>query len=101
MDANWKTVVENYNDYWNFQNRYYCFIIKAPMYNYIPDTLKVNKVETTVRTDWREGDIVRDVHALWLDESIPPGQYVIEAGLISEGLNAPEKWLRLAAFSRK
>lgn len=54
-------VVENYDDYWNYQNRYYCYIMKAPMFNYIPDNFEV---ESTVRTQWREGDLLEMRHGL-------------------------------------
>lgn len=48
-------VVENYNDYWNYQDRYYCYLMKTPMFNYIPDSLET---ETGPRTGWREGDLL-------------------------------------------
>lgn len=47
-------VVENFNDYFNYQERYYCYIMKTPMFTYIPANLEE---ETEVRTGWREGDM--------------------------------------------
>lgn len=66
-------LVENYQDYYNFQERYYCYTMKAPMYNYIPenfdddqtgasgslnpkDSFWFNK-QTKIRSNWRSGDI--------------------------------------------
>jgi hypothetical protein len=32
--------IDNYADYLNFQDRAYCYVMKVPMYNYIPDNLE-------------------------------------------------------------
>lgn len=66
-------LVDNYDDYFNFQDRYYCYIMKAPMYNYIPDNFaddltgksgSLNNKDSTwfdkstqTRVFWRAGDI--------------------------------------------
>jgi len=47
-------VVENYQDYFDFQERYYCYIMKTPMYTYIPANLEEEK---EVRTNWWPGDL--------------------------------------------
>lgn len=47
-------VVENYEDYFNYQERYYCYIMKTPMFTYIPANIEE---EPAVRTHWREGDL--------------------------------------------
>lgn len=47
-------VVESYQDYVDYQERYYCYLIKTPMFTYIPANLEV---ETEVRKTWWEGDL--------------------------------------------
>jgi hypothetical protein len=54
-------VVENFNDYFKYQDRYYCYVMKTPMYNYIPDSLET---ETQPRASWREGDLLEMRNAL-------------------------------------
>lgn len=48
-------VIESYEELAKYQYRNYCYILKAPMYAYIPDNFKY---ETEPRTDWREGDLI-------------------------------------------
>jgi len=66
-------VVDNYEDYLNYQERYYCYIMKAPMYNYIPDNFDTDLAALTdtshptewnfydtnsrTRVHWRSGDL--------------------------------------------
>lgn len=57
-------VVENYEDYFNYQERYYCYIMKTPMYTYIPENIES---ENEVRTEWREGDLLQMKKALKLE----------------------------------
>ena len=68
-------LVENYHDFLDFQERYYCYIMKAPMFNYIPDNFDDDKAaltdtqhpaewnfyntQTQVRSNWRTGDIMQ------------------------------------------
>ncbi len=47
-------VIENYQDYANYQDRYYCYLMKTPMFTYIPTNLET---ETEIRTSWRKGDL--------------------------------------------
>jgi len=47
-------LVENYQDYLNYQERYYCYIMKTPMFTYLPENLDIEK---EVRTSWRSGDL--------------------------------------------
>lgn len=47
-------VIENYQDYFEYQERYYCYIMKTPMFTYIPVNIEE---ETEVRTAWRPGDL--------------------------------------------
>ena len=47
-------LVENYQDYINYQERYYCYIMKTPMFTYLPENLDAEK---EVRTSWRPGDL--------------------------------------------
>jgi hypothetical protein len=60
-------VVENYSDYFNYQERYYCYIMKTPMFTYIPENIEA---ETEVRTSWREGDLLQMKKALKLEYRI-------------------------------
>jgi hypothetical protein len=57
-------VVDNFNDYFDYQERYYCYLIKTPMYTYIPQNIEE---ESSVRTDWREGDLKQMKKAFKLD----------------------------------
>ena len=70
-------LVDNYDDYFNNQERYYCYTMKAPMYNYIPDNFDTDlealtpvkdqaewnknwsffNVANQTRSDWRKGDV--------------------------------------------
>ena len=47
-------VVENYQDYFDYQERYYCYIMKTPMFTYLPENLET---EMEVRTTWKLGDL--------------------------------------------
>jgi len=47
-------VVDRYEDYFDFQERYYCYVIKTPMYTYIPENIET---ETEVRTSWLTSDL--------------------------------------------
>ncbi len=47
-------VVDNYTDYSENQDRYYCYLMKAPMYTYIPRNIEL---EPAVRTQWNKLDI--------------------------------------------
>jgi hypothetical protein len=49
-------VVESYQDYFDYQDRYYCYIMKTPMFTYLPENLEA---ETEVRTTWRSGDLLQ------------------------------------------
>lgn len=42
-------LVENYADYEKYQEQYYCYIMKTPMFTYIPANLET---ETRVRAAW-------------------------------------------------
>lgn len=53
-------VIENYEDYQKYADREYCFIMKSPMYTYIPAQLQN---ETQVRTAWNEFDLKNMVRA--------------------------------------
>ena len=57
-------VVENFNDYFDYQERYYCYLMKTPMFTYIPENIEQ---ETTARTAWREGDLKQMKKAFKLD----------------------------------
>ena len=57
-------VVENYADYFDYQERYYCYVMKTPMYTYIPENIES---ETEVRTQWREGDLKQMLKAYKLE----------------------------------
>lgn len=57
-------VVENYSDYFDYQERYYCYVMKTPMYTYIPENVES---ETEVRTQWREGDLKQMKNAYKLE----------------------------------
>lgn len=54
-------VIENYEDFKNYQTRYYCYVLKAPMYAYIPRNFEK---ETEVRDDWWEGDLLEMKNSL-------------------------------------
>jgi hypothetical protein len=60
-------VVENYQDYFDYQERHYCYIMKTPMYTYIPENIDS---ESEVRTWWREGDLKQMKRAYKLDLNI-------------------------------
>lgn len=47
-------VVENYQDFENFQEQYYCYLVKTPMYTYIPEDIEK---ETTVRNHWNPDNL--------------------------------------------
>lgn len=47
-------IVDNYQDYFDYQERYYCYVMKTPMYTYIPDNIET---ETEVRTNFWKGDL--------------------------------------------
>jgi len=57
-------VVENYRDYFEYQERFYCYIMKTPMFTYIPENIES---EDEVRTNWREGDLKQMKKAYKLD----------------------------------
>lgn len=48
---------------------------------------------------WLPGQVIRDVHSLWIDESIPVGHYRIEVGLGDGELGADE-WVLLTLLDR-
>lgn len=52
-------IVDNYQDFADYQERYYCYIIKTPMFTYIPRSIDQTDVlyEPSVRTSWRSGDL--------------------------------------------
>ncbi len=49
---------------------------------------------------WRAGEQVRDVHGFFLDESVPPGTYRIEVGLVPPGEGEPVRWIEAGGFER-
>jgi hypothetical protein len=57
-------VVENFSDYFDYQEKHYCYIMKTPMFTYIPENIES---ETEVRTHWREGDLLQMRKALKLE----------------------------------
>lgn len=54
-------VIESYQEFAQYQYKHYCYILKAPMYTYIPDNFRH---ETEVRTEWREGDLLEMLNGL-------------------------------------
>ena len=67
-------LIENYQDFLDNQERYYCYLMKSPMYNYIPDNFIDDAdpkgtsgakgsnwfdPKTQVRTGWRPGDLLQ------------------------------------------
>jgi hypothetical protein len=60
-------VIENYQDYFNYQERYYCYIMKTPMFTYIPANIET---ETEVRNSWRSGDLEQMKKALKLENRL-------------------------------
>lgn len=46
-------VVENYADFEKYQERYYCYIMKAPMFTYIPANMEAQENRTT----WNKLDL--------------------------------------------
>ncbi len=47
-------VVETYQEFINFQDRYYCYIMKTPMFTYNPSNLQN---ETEARNQWNTSDL--------------------------------------------
>lgn len=58
-------VVENYADYENYQEKYYCYTMMAPMYAYIPANLEE---EPSTRTAWRKPDLEQMKKAFPIDK---------------------------------
>ncbi len=50
---------------------------------------------------WHAGDIVRDVHSLWVDRSVPAGEYRVEIALPSSDQPTPDRWVMLARVVRQ
>ncbi len=51
-------------------------------------------------TLWERGEVVRDVHSLWIDTSIPAGGYQIQVGLLPAPSSQPDRWVSVSAFGR-
>jgi hypothetical protein len=49
---------------------------------------------------WRAGDIVRDVHSLWIDSTVPAGEYTIQVGLHEPSERDVERWHNLGQVER-
>jgi hypothetical protein len=49
---------------------------------------------------WAKGEIVRDIHSLWLDTNIPAGDYAVEVAILSVN-NNPVEWITVATLHRE
>lgn len=61
-------LIENYADYENNQEQYYCYIMKTPMYTYIPQNIEM---EGSVRTQWDKKNLENMMLALPANERTP------------------------------
>jgi len=48
---------------------------------------------------WKQGEIVRDIHSLWLDTNIPTRDYEVQIAIIRK--DTPANWLTIATLHRE
>ncbi len=49
---------------------------------------------------WTSGQIIRDVHSFWIDDTLPAGTYTVEVSVLLPGESTPETWATLYHLDR-